>query len=1754
MKRIQVLLAAFVAGAMLCASPSARAEAYYDDGTYTWTWEWNENEDGVVLTGMYDYGAGDWVCGVSPEPTGKVTVPAFVKVIAWDDGGDEYEQELPVTDLGYLLFRDCTEMTEVVLPDGIRRIEESVFSCCTSLATINVPASLTWCHERAFYGTAWLENQTGGFVTFGPTLIAYQGTNEVAKIPDGIAVIGEGAFSWNETLTTVEIPASVKEIGNEAFAGCLNLATVTGANGLERCGYRAFSETAFWDEAGTNAPVRVGSAIVGYKGTLPEELVIEDGVLCIADEAFTGCFDFRTVSFPASLRRIGSRAFAYCSFGGEPAVYQGQSFSILNAPGDLEPPQLRGLAKVTLTATLQSIGEEAFAGCYALEEVAVEDSPAIAKLDSVSDLFSGSPIRNLTVNLPFVGNAFTGIGYGTLESLTFGDDVVRIGGYKFMEEGECFGCGLMDKEYEVFAEYGTLTNITFGASLESIGPYAFSKCWALPSVTIPASVTDIDDAAFAYCKMLADVEFEGDMDAIEMNLFSAFEATLWLMDYLDTLPVPENDDFVNAILLAGCPISVIGTNVNATAEEGDPLADEFESEATVWWKWTAEADGWMTFDTFGSNFDTVMGVCTLGPSNTFAIVATNDDFDDRTSCVTFKATAGTTYYIEVGGYDSAMGEIVLNGYRYQLEIDEDGVLYGYRGVPSGELVIPDGVTSIGEYAFCDCEALTSVTIPASVTSIGEGAFAACVSLANVEFEGDMDEIDMDVFGAFAETPWLAEAFPAPENDDFANAELLEGEAGSVEGTLQYATVETGDCTLDFTDPRATVWYKWKAPFTGTVLFTADAADEEDSWLFRLIAAHGRANGNGGDDEEYGSGVSGSGSDVWGGGATGGDSGEEVELDDCWFYDTDWVAFDVVEGETYYVSVVMLDDEDVDAVGSGDFTLSWEQFYRPENDNFADAIALSGESVRATGTSILATAEEGDPLADDFGCEATVWWKWTAEADGWMTFDSLGSDFDPVIGVYTLGPSNTFENVAISEYYEGCVALDFETTAGTTYYIEVGGCDSAMGEIVLNGYRYQLDIDEDGVLYGYRGVLPRELVIPEGVTEIAEYVFSEHNLVSVTLPASLEYIGDFAFAWSTLENVDGLRDDIALGTLPFRSTPFNDKLPFRFVMEGNVVVGFEGTCPAVLEIPEGVAAIEESAFDFEANGYSAVNPNYVPDAGPTNVADCVETNSLDCIAAYDIDEEEEEWIWVSSLSNLTEVRLPASMVTVGQWAFYGCENLTTVTIANPDVNIDWTAFNECVQLKTIALEKRGYVQTGWQLTFDAPAYIVDTNEWEVVRENPVYAAGETLSFPVADLSFLISRIVVTNADGVVGWLVSQEEREGRRTGYCSDEEEVYTYWETVPAWVNAVWERSTPEIFEGEDDDAFAGNAQYTGWLRDADYNLVGTITVKAAKPNAKTKATKLTATVIMLADGKKLTFTGTAIAGQLANVTLSGKSGSMNVTLSDDSVTGTFGNLTIEAAKNVFTSKASDDKASANIVPKKTWTATLVSTKGYTSFTITVGAKGKTKVTGVLPDGTKVSVSAQAVVGDGGRWAVPVMYAKKCKFGFVVWFEKGADGQTALTDISDLTPLSGPKGAVTEWEAVLDACGPVSSLAAGSHTVTLFSDPALPGLQSDLLPDGEALNVVKGKWSMAKAAKVAYKKGVLTVTPATKGGAVQNAAGAKLTFTAKTATFKGSFTAYSVKGGKLVKTKFTVNGAVVNGVAYGTAFNKTAGSIPLMVK
>ena len=63
-------------------------------------------------------------------------------------------------------------------------------------------------------------------------------------------------------------------------------------------------------------------------------------------------------------------------------------------------------------------------------------------------------------------------------------------------------------------------------------------------------------------------------------------------------------------------------------------------------------------------------------------------------------------------------------------IIENGVLTIYVGI-GGDVVIPNGVTRLGEWAFKFCKNLTSITIPNSVTSISNFAFSDCTSLTSI---------------------------------------------------------------------------------------------------------------------------------------------------------------------------------------------------------------------------------------------------------------------------------------------------------------------------------------------------------------------------------------------------------------------------------------------------------------------------------------------------------------------------------------------------------------------------------------------------------------------------------------------------------------------------------------------------------------------------------------------------------------------------------------------------------------------------------------------------------------------------------------------------------------------------------------------------------------------------------------------------------------------------------------------------------------
>jgi len=134
---------------------------------------------------------------------------------------------------------------------------------------------------------------------------------------------------------------------------------------------------------------------------------------------------------------------------------------------------------------------------------------------------------------------------------------------------------------------------------------------------------------------------------------------------------PVNDNFANAASLSGASGTFTGTNAWATREPGE-LASQldgaqagFFSDKSVWFNWTAPANGTATFNTAGSSFDTTLGVYTGGSVNTLGQTAcfpcTNDDAGGlKTSAVQVNATAGTTYRIDVDGWNSENGTVVLN--------------------------------------------------------------------------------------------------------------------------------------------------------------------------------------------------------------------------------------------------------------------------------------------------------------------------------------------------------------------------------------------------------------------------------------------------------------------------------------------------------------------------------------------------------------------------------------------------------------------------------------------------------------------------------------------------------------------------------------------------------------------------------------------------------------------------------------------------------------------------------------------------------------------------------------------------------------------------------------------------------------------------------------------------------------------------------------------------------------------------------------
>jgi uncharacterized protein YjdB len=84
----------------------------------------------------------------------------------------------------------------------------------------------------------------------------------------------------------------------------------------------------------------------------------------------------------------------------------------------------------------------------------------------------------------------------------------------------------------------------------------------------------------------------------------------------------------------------------------------------------------------------------------------------------------------------------------------DGVLVKYNGA-GGDVVIPEGVTAVGDFAFENCTALKSIVIPDTVTSINYGSFYGCTGLTSVVISRNIERIGVGAFEGCANITQLA---------------------------------------------------------------------------------------------------------------------------------------------------------------------------------------------------------------------------------------------------------------------------------------------------------------------------------------------------------------------------------------------------------------------------------------------------------------------------------------------------------------------------------------------------------------------------------------------------------------------------------------------------------------------------------------------------------------------------------------------------------------------------------------------------------------------------------------------------------------------------------------------------------------------------------------------------------------------------------------------------------------------------------------
>jgi len=740
------------------AFTNVTAAAYTPADNTTWTAEKMQNYGGTLTWNPSEIVIASGTCGENLN--WKLTEDGILTIsgegeMQYCNWGSYLQQikevvmEEGVTSIGASTFYGCSSLTSVTIPDSVTSIGVAAFWDCTSLESIIIPESVTRIADYTFDGCSSLTSVTIPESVESIGVHAFRNCSSLTSItiPESVTNIESFAFFDCNALTSIVIPEGVTSIANSTFSGCSALISVTIPESVTSIGSHAF-----W-RCSSLTNITIPDSVTSIESQSFRDcssltsIIIPEGVTSIEKSTFSRCESLTSITIPESIESIGEYAFLECN-GLEEIIFEGSA------------PEISDTAFTNVTANAYYPANDTTWTAEKLQDYG-GTLTWIPTGSSETVIASGTCGENLTWKLTEDGTlTISGEGKMTgnyttrpwqnylqqIKMIVIEEGVTSVGNSVFRSSNSLTSVVIPDTVTSIgnyaFSHCENLSSVTIPESVTSIGWYAFWKCSSLTSVTIPASVTSIGDRAFRDCSSLKEIIFEGNAPAISKYAFYNVTATAhfsaddttWTADklknYGGTLtwyaPHAEGEHHANGVVYEkvdelshvqktaclGCPDDyaiTVGTEPHSVGAAGDRAATSY-----------APAYCSLCESEYGERLALPENVVDCG-------------FIDECA-LTWELTEDDTLIIS--------GKGSMTSYSSETYTDRPWESYHQQ---IKEIVIEEGVTSIGGWVFRDCSSVTSVTIPESVTDLNWGVFYNCESLVSVTIPEGVQEFYKSLF-------------------------------------------------------------------------------------------------------------------------------------------------------------------------------------------------------------------------------------------------------------------------------------------------------------------------------------------------------------------------------------------------------------------------------------------------------------------------------------------------------------------------------------------------------------------------------------------------------------------------------------------------------------------------------------------------------------------------------------------------------------------------------------------------------------------------------------------------------------------------------------------------------------------------------------------------------------------------------------------------------------------------------------------------